>query len=152
MLCAPDKAQSLLSRWLQSLEEYTRKLQSAARLPNEVPSLLTPPPPFSPLSHNVHTSAIYLTTLCAELAIYSSQGSADSAKVNPSISSPERTNCGTVLPGTQPCDSLEDFIGRYAEMLDLTRMRCLLAHQDWEVRKKAWWALNRVKSECNNQA
>lgn len=40
----------------------------------------------------------------------------------------------------ESCD-LEHFIGQYAEVLDWPRVRCLLAREDWVVRKHCWWAL-----------
>ena len=99
----------------------------SATAEQQLPSLVAPPPPFTPLPYNVLATVTYLATLCAELAIYSSAESANE---------PE-----------EPCGCLEAFIGRYTEVLDLSRIRCLLARQTWAVRVKGWWALNKVRGE-----
>lgn len=98
----------------------------------KVPSLLEPPPPFSPLSHAVASSVTYLATLCAELGVYSSAGLSD-----------ERSS-----EALDVCN-LETFITHYAELLDWARIRCLLARQEWEVRARGWWALITARGMCS---
>lgn len=152
VLCSPDKMCSVLTRWLKSLEDYVKQLVSVSPLHKVLPSLLTPPPPFSPISHNVLATVTCLATLCAELGIYCGAGSAN-ASPNKSCDEPsDATTWSGDLSGAWDigsCDSLEIFIGRYAEVLDFPRIRCLLAQQEWVVREKGWRALNRMDGECN---
>lgn len=133
VLCSPSKMHSVLCGWLKSLEHYMKQLSSATS--EQLPSLAAPPPPYTPLPYNVLATVTYLATLCAELAIYSSADSADGSSKN-SCDDPK-----------EPCGCLEAFVSRYSEVLDLSRIRCLLARQTWAVQAKGWWALNRVGGE-----
>lgn len=127
VLCSASKLTSILSCWLKCVEDYTAQLSSSPgdNTRDHTPSLLTPPPPLSPLSSPVATALTYLISLCAELGIYSTAASESHD------------------PG-----NLEDFIGRYCEVLDWSRVRCLLAKQEWAEREKGWWALIRAGGKC----
>lgn len=131
IMCSLDALHSTLSCWLKGLEDYTAKLQHAHIQYTPLPSLFAPPPPFTPLTSTVLTTVTYLTTLCAELAIYSSAES-DDATSDPG---------GVATQSWNHMNCLEDFIGRFTTLLDLLRLRMLLAHQEWMVRVKGWWAL-----------
>lgn len=171
MLCFPDKLASILSCWLKSLEDYIALLRSSSLIPNttshltdtpsnKVPSLVTPPPPYSSLSPTVITSLTTLVTLCAELGIYSSKnGAASPQPVAPScaqllvvkdvaISSLDPVGMASELH--DPECTLEDFIGHYSEVLDWSRVRYLLARQEWGIRERGWWALIRAGGESHN--
>lgn len=126
MLSSAPKLSSILSCWLKCMEDYMSQLSSTPSPDNsrdKAPSLLTPPPPFSPLSPPVSAAVTNLITLCAELAIYSTDSEAE-----------RRCN-------------LNGFIGQHAEVLNWSRVRCLLARQAWTAREEGWWALIRAGGE-----
>lgn len=138
ILCSPEQLETCLASWLSALNSYRNKILDATPAmdnqptliepPNKddvtegvPPSVVAPPPPFSLLTPTVVSSVTHLTTLCAELAVYSGR-------------KPEATD-----PKSE--QSLVEFIAVYVELLDWSRIRCLLAQKQWSLREKGWWAL-----------
>ncbi len=135
VLCSSEQLQSCLASWLSALDSYRGKLLDPISTMDDQsvedpskdditergpPSVLAPPPPFSALTPTVASSVIHLTSLCVELAVYGGQPEAADSQ------------CGR---------SLDEFIAVYVELLDWSRVRCLLAQQQWSLREKGWWAL-----------
>lgn len=139
VLCCCEELHSCLGSWLGALDSYRNKLlvttltmddhdpSEGKIIEGRRPSIVAPPTPFSPLTPTVMSSATHLATLCAEVAVYS---------VSDSQSRGE-----SEATGPQSGRNLERLIADYAELLDWSRVRCLLAQQQWSLREKGWWSL-----------
>ncbi len=132
-LCCMDQVKGLLHSWLHSLETYLATQYNDGDVEPGGVSILSPPPPYSPLPLTLTPIVTHLATLCAELAIYSS---GKDIILSDSSCDPPDSSCDQPRP-----TGLEEFIGQYVDVLDLNRLRCLLNREPWSVRGKLWGAL-----------
>ena len=66
------------------------------------------------------------------------------AMADSTVSQSGRTTDSTAPQSSQSGgagEGMEEFIAVHVELLDWSRLRCLLAQQPWSLREKGWWAL-----------
>lgn len=110
LLCSPAQLTNELQGWVQALDVFQTYIVNSDLL------LATT------LSPSMFSCACYLTSLCAEMEIYS--------PIQPVLASSSSTS--------QPCSTLDSFIQRYSDYLDTGRTLQLLSLKDWATRKTCW--------------
>lgn len=164
LLCCAVRLTEELRRWLHALEAYHAHMHS---MNSERSGLLCAPLPLlPPLSSYVG----HLATLCAEMDVYSSAHDNNNHTfqreatpihqacdtVTPTSEShdspahitlshdstiPTSKSCGMTTPTSQSCDSLDAYINRYFDYLDVARLFHLLSQQNWDIRRNCWKVL-----------